>query len=74
MFRDFLQNNISNPKAEFFIPLVADQFIKDGGNIKVITTSSNWFGVTYKEDAPSVEASLHELVKKGEYPERLWAE
>jgi NDP-sugar pyrophosphorylase family protein len=73
MFRDFLQKNIDNPKAEFFIPIVADQFIKDGGNIKVITTSSPWFGVTYKEDAPFVEKSLNELAEKGEYPGRLWA-
>ncbi|HEV8283742.1 MAG TPA: sugar phosphate nucleotidyltransferase [Chitinophagaceae bacterium] len=72
MFREFLQDNIQNTKAEFFIPIVADQFIKDGGTIKVIKTHVPWFGVTYKEDAPEVEKRLNELVKKGEYPERLW--
>jgi UTP-glucose-1-phosphate uridylyltransferase len=71
-FREFLQENIQNPKAEFFIPIVADQFINDGGTIKVITTHVPWFGVTYKEDAPEVEKRLKELVQKGEYPERLW--
>ncbi len=71
-FREFLQANIQNPKSEFFIPIVADQFIKDGGTIKVITTHVPWFGVTYKEDAPDVEKRLKELVQKGEYPERLW--
>ena len=73
LFRDFLRDNIQNPKAEFFIPIVADQFIKDGGTIKVIRTHVPWFGVTYKEDAPQVRKSLTDLVKKGEYPERLWA-
>jgi NDP-sugar pyrophosphorylase family protein len=73
LFRDFLNDNINNPKAEFFIPIVADQFIKDGGTIKVITTSVPWFGVTYKEDAPEVEKNLRQLVEKGEYPERLWS-
>src|SRR5215470_14535970 len=38
MFREFLQENIQNIKAEFFIPIVADQFIKEGGTIKVIKT------------------------------------
>jgi dTDP-glucose pyrophosphorylase len=72
LFREFLQKNIQNPKGEFFIPIVADQFIKEGGSIKVITTHVPWFGVTYKEDAPDVEKRLKELVKNGHYPERLW--
>jgi dTDP-glucose pyrophosphorylase len=72
VFREFLQNNINDPKAEFFIPIVADRFIKEGGAIEVIPTNSEWFGVTYKEDAPAVEKSLNELVDAGEYPQRLW--
>jgi NDP-sugar pyrophosphorylase family protein len=71
LFREFLRDNIDNPKAEFFIPIVADQFIKDGGTIKVITTPVPWFGVTYKEDAPDVQNRLENLVKEGEYPEAL---
>jgi dTDP-glucose pyrophosphorylase len=73
VFREFLQNNINDPKAEFFIPIVADRFIRDGGTIEVIPTTAEWFGVTYKEDAPAVEKSLRELINKGEYPERLWS-
>jgi len=73
VFREFLQQHGHDPKAEFFIPIVADRFIKDGGIIEVIPTTAEWFGVTYKEDAPQVEKSLHQLVSRGEYPERLWA-
>ncbi|MBK5270910.1 MAG: nucleotidyltransferase, partial [Bacteroidia bacterium] len=73
MFHKFLAENINKPKAEFFIPIVADQFIRDAGIINVIPTPAPWFGVTYKEDAPEVEKSLNELVQKGEYPERLWS-
>jgi hypothetical protein len=51
---------------------VADQFIKEGGTIEVIPTSSLWFGVTYKEDAPFVKESLDKLIKDGEYPALLW--
>jgi UTP-glucose-1-phosphate uridylyltransferase len=73
IFREFLSENITNPKAEFFIPIVADRFIKDGaGIIKVIHTSAQWFGVTYKEDAPAVRASLKKLVVRGVYPEKIW--
>ena len=70
----FLSENASNPKAEFFIPIVADKYIKDGeGVIKVIPTSAKWFGVTYKEDAPMVRESLRKLIDAGDYPENLWA-
>jgi NDP-sugar pyrophosphorylase family protein len=72
IFREFLRDNIQNPKAEFFIPIVADQFIQDGGIVKVIRTSVPWFGVTYKEDAPEVEKSLKKIVQNGEYPKHLW--
>jgi hypothetical protein len=51
---------------------VADQFIKEGGRVEVVPTSSSWFGVTYKEDAPFVEKSLNDLIKAGEYPPKLW--
>ncbi|MGN6418760.1 MAG: nucleotidyltransferase family protein [Pseudobacter sp.] len=73
MFKEFAAANSGNPKAEFFIPLVADQFIQDkAGVIRVIPTSSKWFGVTYKEDAPEVKEALETLVAAGEYPPALW--
>jgi NDP-sugar pyrophosphorylase family protein len=73
LFNEFLSKNVSNPKSEFFIPIVADRFINDGkGVIKVIPTSAQWFGVTYKEDAPEVKENLNQLVKAGEYPPSLW--
>lgn len=72
LFREFLQAHGQELKSEFFIPLVADQFIKEGGRVEIIPTTSSWFGVTYKEDAPYVENSLRDLINKGEYPEKLW--
>jgi len=72
-FHAFLQEQGTNPKAEFFIPIIGDKLIKEGeGNIKVIPTGAKWFGVTYKEDAPEVQASLNALIQKGEYPSNLW--
>lgn len=74
LFADFLDKEINNPKGEFFIPLVVDEFVKSGkGQVKVIPTSAQWFGVTYKEDAPVVQASIDALVHAGHYPQNLWA-
>ncbi|MBS1599114.1 MAG: nucleotidyltransferase [Bacteroidetes bacterium] len=73
IFDEFLQKNGSNPKAEFFIPIIGDRFIAEGkGKIKVIPTAAKWFGVTYKEDAPEVQQSLDRLINSGAYPEKLW--
>jgi UTP-glucose-1-phosphate uridylyltransferase len=73
LFIDFLNKHIETPKSEFFIPIVADEFIQSGtGVIKVIPTSADWFGVTYKEDAPAVKASIDELIATGKYPSGLW--
>lgn len=71
-FARFLQQHGNEPKAEFFIPIVADQFIKEGGKIEALPTTSLWFGVTYKEDAPFVEESLNKLISAGAYPAGLW--
>ncbi len=73
IFSEFLSKSINDPKAEFFIPIIGDRFIHEKmGAIKVIPTSSQWFGVTYKEDAPGVQESLNKLVNAGEYPNKLW--
>lgn len=72
LFAYFLQQYGQELKSEFFIPLVADKFISEGGSIEIIPTTSSWFGVTYKEDAPFVKESLHQLIKNGEYPQSLW--
>ncbi len=72
-FQEFLDKNAQDLKAEFLIPTMTDYFIKSGkGVVEVIPTSSKWFGVTYKEDAPIVEREVKHLVEKGEYPQNLW--
>lgn len=73
LFTEFLKEHGQELKSEFFIPIVADRFIREGGKIEIIPTSSSWFGVTYKEDAPYVKQSLDELIKNGEYPTSLWS-
>lgn len=73
LFHEFLAQNANNPKAEFFIPIIGDHLVRTGqGKIKIIPTGAQWFGVTYKEDAPQVKGSLEHLVHQGEYPSKLW--
>ncbi len=75
MFEQFLKESIDVPKSEFLIPSVADYYIANKmGTVKVIPTSEQWFGVTYKEDAPHVKESLQKLIENGTYPESLWTE
>ena len=73
LFLQFVRDNHANIKAEFFIPIIAEDFMDNqGGHISVIPTSSQWFGVTYKEDAPVVKASVDKLVADEVYPALLW--
>jgi NDP-sugar pyrophosphorylase family protein len=72
-FNSFLDKQGMELKSEFYIPYVTGQFSTLGlGDVKVIPTNAKWFGVTYKEDAPSVKASIDALVNANEYPAKLW--
>ncbi len=72
LFVSFQEENKDNLKAEFFIPIVGDYFVQHGGTIKLIPTSAQWFGVTYKEDAPSVKNSIDALVDSRVYTNNIW--
>jgi len=72
-FQKFLDENAQELKAEFLLPNMTDYFIKSGrGKVLVIPTGAKWFGVTYKEDAPVVAATVKHLVETGEYAVNLW--
>lgn len=74
-FAGFLDEALkTNPeKAEYFIPKVTDELIKEGkATCKVLTSKDRWYGVTYKEDKQIVMDALQSLKDKGLYPEVLW--
>lgn len=65
MFADFLRKNAGNPKAEFTIPDVIGHFMTAGkAVVKVLHTDSEWFGITYQEDRPSVVEKLKALQQR----------
>lgn len=72
-FTVWLERNIGNPKAEWYIPFVVDEMIREGcAEVEVLPTESSWFGVTYREDKACVVSAVQALVASGEYPEKLW--
>lgn len=73
MFIDFVKANKANPKAEFFIPLVMDGLIEEGkADCKVLDSTDQWYGVTYKEDKPTIQGALVGLAEEEVYPNPLW--
>ena len=74
-FKEFLSDpaNISNLKAEFFIPLMVNKLINEKtATVKVLDTTSKWFGVTYAADRQSVVDKIQSLIDSGVYPNKLF--
>ncbi len=76
-FPAFLDKALAeNPaKAEYFLPSVVSQLIDEGkARVKVLRSEDKWYGVTYREDKPTVVSALAEKTTSGLYPDRLWEE
>ena len=73
-FPEFFETNKDNmEKAEFLIPDVLFEAIRENfATVEVLKTTATWYGVTYKEDTPSVREALKKLVDDGQYPNHLW--
>ncbi|MDR0977141.1 MAG: nucleotidyltransferase [Prevotellaceae bacterium] len=72
-FKTFLAENSGNLKAEYFIPLMVNKLVEEGTvRVKVLDTTSKWFGVTYAADRQSVVDKIEALVEAGEYPAKLF--
>ena len=68
MFKEYSTKNLHSPKAEFYIPNVMTYLIQhDLGKCKVFSNESEWFGVTYPEDKPTVMEALQKLSNQGVY-------
>lgn len=74
-FKEFLSDakNMENLKAEFFIPLMVNKLIHEGtATVKVLDTTSKWFGVTYAADRQATVDRIQKLIEEGVYPNRLF--
>ncbi len=71
-FKIFLEKHWNELTSEYYIPSVLDELIKSNKvKCSVLSTNSNWFGVTYPEDKPFVVKSIQKLIENWEYPETL---
>ncbi len=72
LFIEFLEAHGQEAKSECYIPTVIDTLIRSGQtDCAVIETSGSWFGVTYPDDKPFVQASIRGLIESGAYPTKL---
>ena len=63
---------VENPlKAEYFLPSVVNQLLGKA-RVKVLVSEDKWYGITYREDKPSVTAAIADMTKAGLYPDELW--
>lgn len=71
-FNEFIHGKIDE-KNEFLLPTIIKKGIENNDyKVKCKISTSKWMGITYKEDLPKLKKDLQELIKKGEYPEKLW--
>lgn len=69
----FIKERGEEEKSEFYIPALIDELIQSKVlDVKVLDTTSQWFGVTYQEDKPIVIEKLNRLINNGVYPKDLW--
>ena len=73
-FKAFLSSlSPTDLKAEYVVPVMVDQMMHaDGLKVDVLPTDSTWFGVTYQEDKPFVQAELQKMHDNGDYPKTLF--
>jgi NDP-sugar pyrophosphorylase family protein len=71
-FRSFVLENLDKPRAEFYIPKVVNTQLENGAaQLRVMTSETQWYGVTYPEDKETVQTALAQLAADGAYPEKL---
>ena len=73
-FKEFLDNN-DLMTSEYLVPVEINNYLKKKLiNVKVIKTTSKWYGITYKEDLKILKDEINKLVNDGVYPKDLWYE
>lgn len=73
-FTEFIEKNAEKLKKELFIPKVVNELVaRDIASVKILPSSDQWFGVTYREDKPVAVEHIRKLVEQGVYPDNLWS-
>ena len=69
-FLTYIEDPMTN---EFYLPMAVNKSMEAGRCcVRVLSTPSKWYGVTYPEDKEKVTESIRAMVENGKYPFRLW--
>ena len=72
-FIEFLGESLAEPKSEFLIPSEMGTMLeRDAVRIRVLPTTSQWFGMTYAEDMPGVRSAFRVMTESGIYTDPLF--
>jgi UTP-glucose-1-phosphate uridylyltransferase len=72
-FKDFISENATKPKSEFYLPSLVNVLVKSRrATVKILNNHDPWFGITYPEDRALVVSKITELMREDIYPEKLW--
>ncbi|MBE6950213.1 MAG: nucleotidyltransferase [Ruminococcaceae bacterium] len=72
-FIEFLGENLCVPKSEFLIPSEMGVLLsRETVRIRVLPTTSQWFGMTYAEDMPGVRKAFADMAEQGIYTDPLF--
>ena len=72
-FIEFLGENLCVPKSEFLIPSEMGVLLsRETVRIRVLPTTSQWFGMTYAEDMPGVRSAFKVMTESGIYTDPLY--
>lgn len=71
-FSEFLSQRAGDIKAEFYLPSVINNALRQGViSVRVLHSGEQWFGMTYPQDRDLVRACIRTKIGQGEYPATL---
>lgn len=76
-FEEFLRRDmpLRPEKAEYYLPAVANaEMVAGRAKIRLLPCEETWYGITYREDMPSVSRAIANMKARGIYPHKLWTE
>jgi len=72
-FIEFLGTSLTEPKSEFLIPSEMGLLLqREQVRIRVLPTTSQWFGMTFAEDMPAVRRAFADMTAQGIYTDPLF--
>lgn len=69
----FSQDEKQLQTAEFLLPDVVGEMLKTNTTLKVYPTTSQWYGITYREDLQNLKNAIEKMKSNGQYPNHIYS-